>query len=31
VDEIRVGAKYLGLTQLETLHSAALPMEEVPV
>ena len=29
IDEIRIGAKYLGLEQLETLHSAALPMEEV--
>lgn len=28
VDELRIGAKYLGLDQLETLHSAALPLEE---
>jgi beta-phosphoglucomutase-like phosphatase (HAD superfamily) len=30
IDEMRIGAKYLGLEQLDTLHSAALPMEEVP-
>jgi HAD superfamily hydrolase (TIGR01509 family) len=30
IDEIRIGARYLGLQQLETLHAAALPMEEVP-
>jgi HAD superfamily hydrolase (TIGR01509 family) len=30
IDEIRIGAKFLGLKQLEALHSAALPMEEVP-
>jgi HAD superfamily hydrolase (TIGR01509 family) len=28
VDELRIGAKYLGLDQLETLHSAALQLEE---
>jgi HAD superfamily hydrolase (TIGR01509 family) len=28
VDEIRIGAKYLGLDQLESLHSAALQLEE---
>lgn len=28
VDEIRIGAKYLGLDQLESLHSAALHLEE---
>jgi hypothetical protein len=28
VDEIRIGAKYLGLDQLEILHSAALQLEE---
>jgi HAD superfamily hydrolase (TIGR01509 family) len=28
VDEIRIGAKYLGLDQLESLYSAALPLEE---
>lgn len=30
IDELRIGAKYLGLAQLDTLHSTALPMEEVP-
>jgi HAD superfamily hydrolase (TIGR01509 family) len=29
IDEIRIGAKYLGLQQLQTLHSATLPIEEV--
>jgi len=28
IDELRVGAKYLGLNQLETLHSAALLLKE---
>jgi HAD superfamily hydrolase (TIGR01509 family) len=28
-DELRIGAKYLGLKQLETLHTAAVQMEEV--
>jgi|HubBroStandDraft_5_1064220.scaffolds.fasta_scaffold09139_3 HAD superfamily hydrolase (TIGR01509 family) len=31
VDELRIGAKYLGLDQLETLHSAALLLKEVPI
>jgi HAD superfamily hydrolase (TIGR01509 family) len=31
IDELRVGAKYLGLDQLETLHSAALLLKEFPV
>jgi hypothetical protein len=29
VDELRIGAKYLGLDQLESLYSAALQLEEV--
>jgi HAD superfamily hydrolase (TIGR01509 family) len=28
IDELRIGAKYLGLEQLATLHSSALQMEE---
>jgi HAD superfamily hydrolase (TIGR01509 family) len=31
IDELRIGAKYLGLDQLETLHSAALLLKEAPV
>jgi HAD superfamily hydrolase (TIGR01509 family) len=31
IDELRVGAKYLGLDQLETLHSAALMLKEAPL
>jgi HAD superfamily hydrolase (TIGR01509 family) len=31
VDELRIGAKYLGLDQLETLHSAASMLKEAPV
>ena len=31
IDELRIGAKYLGLDQLETLHSAALMLKEAPV
>ena len=31
VDELRVGAKYLGLDQLETLHSAASMLKEAPL
>jgi HAD superfamily hydrolase (TIGR01509 family) len=31
VDELRIGAKYLGLDQLDTLHSAASQMEAAPV
>jgi len=31
IDELRIGAKYLGLDQLETLHSAAILLKESPV
>jgi HAD superfamily hydrolase (TIGR01509 family) len=31
VDELRIGAKFLGLDQLETLHSAASMLKEAPV
>jgi HAD superfamily hydrolase (TIGR01509 family) len=31
LDELRIGAKYLGLDQLETLHSAALMLKEAPL
>jgi HAD superfamily hydrolase (TIGR01509 family) len=31
MDELRIGAKYLGLDQLETLHAAALLLQEAPV
>jgi HAD superfamily hydrolase (TIGR01509 family) len=31
IDELRIGAKYLGLDELETLHSAALLLKEAPI
>lgn len=31
IDELRIGAKYVGLDELETLHSAALLLKEAPI